>query len=58
MNLDKYYGDGDGYYVHVDEPPHVHVLRNQLLLSLIFLVHELGFDFVLVILIYAESIKT
>jgi len=42
LNLDKYCGDGD--YVHVDEPPHVRVLSNYLLLSLIFLGYELGFD--------------
>ena len=57
MNLDKYYY-GDGDYVHVDEPRHIHVLGNHLLLSLIFLDYELGFDFVLRILICTESIKT
>ena len=46
MNSDKYYGDGDGDYVHVDEPLHVHVLSNHLLPCLIFLDYELGFDFV------------
>ena len=44
--MDKYYGDGDGDYVHADEPRHVHVLGNHLLLGLIFLDYELGFDFV------------
>ena len=46
LHLDKYYDDGDGDYVHVDEPPNVHVLSNQLFLSYIFLEYELGFDFV------------
>ena len=44
--MDKYHGDDDVDYVHVDEPQHVHVLGNLLLLGLIFLDYELGFDFV------------
>ena len=47
MSLDKYYGDGDGDYVHVDEPLHAHVPGNRLLLNLIFLGYEWVFDFVL-----------
>ena len=46
LNLDKYYGYGDGDYVHVDEPPHVHVLSNYLLLSPVFIGYDLGSDFV------------
>ena len=42
LNLDKYFGDGDGDYVHVDEPLHVHVLSNHLHLFLIFLDYELS----------------